>query len=401
MAQEKGLLMVTIAGEDRPGIMSTFLNVLVRNQVEIVDVGQTALQKMLGLYFVLDLGQGENAADSVMKDLLFEANQLGLTLHFQLLQPREAERSRGHSPFVLHFFGDTGSLAEISKILADEKVNIETISSATHHGGRSIEMILDVEHVPDLTRLKHRIMSTSRDLNTDLGFQKQEAYRKNKRLIFFDMDSTLVDMEIIDELAHRAGVKREVARLTERAMRGEFDFAQSLIQRVALLKGLKQSDLEAVRDGIRLSEGVEELVTSLKWLGFKLGIVTGGFDYFAEHLKEKLGFDFARANRLEIHQGVLTGKVEGKIIDAAEKARIVSQTACDLGIPMDQVVVVGDGSNDALMLGQAGLGIAYNAKKGLDRIANVSLGHARFTHIFHILGITQEDIEEAVSCKQI
>ena len=400
MEQEKRLLMVTISGRDRPGIMSALLSVLVKNDVEIVDVGQTALQKMLGLYFVLDLGKGANAANSVMKDLLFEANQLGLTLNFQLFQPREAERIRQHRPFVLHFFGDTRSLAEISKILADEQVNIETISSTIHHGSRSIEMILDVEDVPDLTRLKHRIMSKSRALNTDLGFQKQEAYRKNKRLIFFDMDSTLVDMEIIDELADRAGVKREVARLTEKAMRGDFDFEESLIQRVALLKGLKLRDLEAVRDSIRLSEGVEELVASLRWLGFKLGIVTGGFDYFAEHLKEKLGFDFARANRLEIKQGVLTGKVLGKIIDAAEKARIVSRTACDLGVPMDQVVVVGDGSNDALMLGQAGLGIAYNAKKGLDQIANFSLGHARFTHIFHILGITQEDIEEAVSCKQ-
>ncbi|MCB2171067.1 MAG: phosphoserine phosphatase SerB [Deltaproteobacteria bacterium] len=393
--------MATISGQDSPGIMAALLGVLAKNKVEIVDLGQTALQKMLGLYFVLDLGGGENSADSVMKDLLFEANQLGLTLNFQLLQTRDAEKIHSHSLFVLHFFGDTASLAEISKILAEERVNIETVSSSVHHGDRSIEMVLDVRAVPDLTRLKQRIMSRARALKTDLGFQKQEAYRKNKRMIFFDMDSTLVDMEIIDELAHRAGVKREVARLTERAMRGEFDFAQSLTQRVAMLKGLKQSDLEAVRDGIRLSEGVEELVTSLKWLGFTLGIVTGGFDYFAQHLKEKLGFDLVHANSLEIKEGVLTGKVAGEIIDAAGKARVVSQTACDLGIPMDQVVVVGDGSNDALMLGQAGLGIAYNAKKGLDRIANVSLGHARFLHIFHILGITQEDVEEAVSCKQM
>ena len=239
MAQEKRLLMATISGKDRPGIMAALLGVLAKNEVEIVDLGQTALQKMLGLYFVLDLGGGENSPDSVMKDLLFEANQLGLTLNFQLLQPREAEKIRRHSPFVLHFFGDTGSLAEISRILAEEQVNIETISSAIHHGGRSIEMVLDVDAVSDLTRLKQRIMSRARALKTDLGFQKQEAYRKNKRLIFFDMDSTLVDMEIIDELADRAGVKREVARLTEKAMRGDFDFAESLIQRVALLKGLK------------------------------------------------------------------------------------------------------------------------------------------------------------------
>ncbi len=401
MEKDKQWLMTTISGQDRPGVLAALLNVLVKNHVEIVDVGQTSLQKMLGLYFVLNLGKGPGAADSVMKDLLFEANQLGLALNFQFFQPRDAEGTGQCSPYVLHFFGDTRSLAEISHVLADEQVNIESISSAMHHGGESIEMILNVEKVPDLTRLKHRLMTRARTLNTDLGFQKQEAYRKNKRLIFFDMDSTLVDMEIIDELADRAGVKREVARLTEKAMRGDFDFEESLIQRVALLKGLKLSDLESVRDSIRLSEGVEELTASLKWLGFKLGIVTGGFDYFAEHLKEKLGFDFIYANRLEIKGGALTGKVLGKIVDAAEKARIVSRTACDLGIPMDQVVVVGDGSNDALMLGQAGLGIAYNAKKGLDQIANVSLGHSRFLHIFHILGITQEDIEEAVSCKQI
>jgi phosphoserine phosphatase len=400
MEQEKRFLMVTISGGDQPGIMAELLDVLVRHDVEIVDVGQTALQKMLGLYFVLDLGQEANADDSVMKDLLFKANQLGLTLNFQLFQPREVEHIQNHNHFVLNFFGDTKSLAEISRILADEHVNIETITSTIHHGSRSIEMILNVDDVADLTRLKHRIMSKSRDLKRDLGFQRREAYRKNKRLIFFDMDSTLVDMEIIDELADRAGVKKEVARLTEKAMRGDIDFEEALSQRVALLKGLGIEDLKAVRDGIRLSEGVEELLTSLKWLGFKRGIVTGGFDYFAGHLKEKLDLDFAYANKLEIKQGVLTGKVLGKVIDATEKARIVSQTACDLGIPMDQVVVVGDGSNDKLMLGQAGLGIAYNANKGLDQIANVSLGYARFIHIFHILGITEEDMDEAVSCKQ-
>jgi phosphoserine phosphatase len=226
-----------------------------------------------------------------------------------------------------------------------------------------------------------------------------EAYRKNKRLIFFDMDSTLVDMEIIDEMAKRAGVYREVARITEKTMRGDFDFEESLNQRIALLKGLTVEELTQIRDNIQLSEGVEELVTTLKWLGYKIGVVTGGFAFFADHLKEKLGFDYAYSNRLEWKSGALTGKVEGKVIDAAEKARIVNQVACDEGVLLDQTVVVGDGANDTLMLGQAGLSIAYNAKKGLDRVANVALGRARMVHIFHLLGITEEDISEAVECK--
>ncbi len=158
-------------------------------------------------------------------------------------------------------------------------------------------------------------------------------------------------------------------------------------------------ELHEIRDNLPLSVGVEELVTTLKWLGYKMGVVTGGFDFFADHFKEKLGLDYASSNRLEWKSGALTGRVDGRIIDAAEKARIVNQIACDEGILLDQTVVVGDGANDALMLGQAGLGIAYNAKKGLDRAANVALGRARLTHIFHLLGITEEDISEATRCK--
>jgi phosphoserine phosphatase len=241
-------------------------------------------------------------------------------------------------------------------------------------------------------------MLKSRDLNIDLALQKMEAYRKSKRLIFFDVDSTLIDAEIIDEMARQAGVYQEVSRITEKAMRGDFDFEESLIQRVALLKGLTLEKLIEIRDSLRLSEGIKELLVTLQWLGYKTGIVTGGFDFFADHFKETLRFDFAFANHLEIKNGVLTGKVKGKIIDAAEKARIVSQTACSLGIPLDQIIVIGDGANDSLMLGQAGLGIAYNAKPVLDKVANVSLGRDRFKSLFHLLGITDENIDEAMSC---
>jgi phosphoserine phosphatase len=399
MPEDKKLLMVTISGPDRPGIMAALTKVLVTHDVEVVDIEQASLQNMLGLYFLLDLSRADESKDSVIKDLLFEASQLKLNLQFQLFAPNEVQAVSQRNLFVLTHFGGTLALGELSKILGEENANIETMASLRHHGATSIEMVINVNGVPSLNRFKERIMLQSRELGIDLALQKMESYRKNKRLIFFDMDSTLVDMEVIDELAGRAGVYREVARITEKAMRGDFDFEESLRQRVALLRGLTEADLQEVRDRMQLSEGVEDLAATLRWLGYRLGVVTGGFDYFSDYIKEKLGFDFAHANVLEIKNGALTGRVVGEVIDAVGKARIVNQTACDHGILLDQTVVVGDGANDALMLGQAGLAIAYNAKKALDRVANVSLGKTRMTHIYHLLGISEEDITEALSCK--
>ncbi len=400
MAEETNHLMVTISGPDRPGITASLTRVLIEHQAEILEIEQSSLQKQLGLYFLLDLTRSPGGQDNLIKDLLYEASTLELTLHFSPFLPDEIRTLHPRSLFVLTHFGNTSALAEISKILEEESVNITRISTSTHHGGRAMELIIDVRNVSSPGRMKERLMRKSRELDVDMALQKMEAYRKNKRLVFFDMDSTLVDMEIIDEMARRGGVEREVARITEKAMRGDFDFEESLIQRVALLKGLSLSHLRDIRDALPLSEGVEELATTLKWLGYRLGVVTGGFDFFSDHLKKKMGFDFAYANQLEIKDGILTGRVIGKIVDAGQKAMIVSRVSCDLGIPMDQIVVLGDGANDALMLGQAGLGIAYNARKRLDRAASASLGKTRMGQVLHLLGITERDIEEAMSCKE-
>ena len=400
MTRNQNLLMVIVSGKDRPGITAKFARILMDHHVEVVDIEQASLQKLLGLYFILDLSNASESQDSVIKDLLFEASQLNVTLNFRLYSPEEMEGLSQRSLYVLTHFGGTRALAEFSNILAEEKVNIETISSATHHGSRSVEMTINVHGVSSIDRLKQRLMVKSRELGIGLGLQKMEAYRKNKRLIFFDMDSTLVEMEVIDELARRAGVYPEVARITEKAMRGEFDFETSLIQRVALLKGLGERELVDIRDHIPLSPGVQDLVITLKYLGYKLGIVTGGFDFFARAIQEKLGFDFAYANHLEIRDGKLTGRVVGEVVDAAKKARFVNRTAYDQGILLDQTVCVGDGANDALMLAQGGLAIAYNAKRGLDRFANVSLGKSGMTDILHLLGITEEDISGARARKK-
>ncbi|OGQ00670.1 MAG: phosphoserine phosphatase SerB [Deltaproteobacteria bacterium RBG_19FT_COMBO_46_12] len=392
MDEKKDFVMVTVSGPDQPGITSAFSRILVDNQVEIVDIEQASLQDFLGLSFLLDMSGAKQSKDGVLKDLLFEASRLHLTLNFRLFSEKEMKARNNKNIFVLTYFGDTRALAEISNILAEENANIELISNLTSHCASCVELTINVNGVKHLSHLKERVIAKSHELNIDLALQKMEAYRKNKRLVFFDMDSTLVDMEIIDEMAQRAGVFKEVSRITEKAIRGDIDFEESLTQRVALLKGLKVGELEKIRKEMKLSEGAEDLVDTLKRLGFKLGLVSGGFDYFSDYLKEKLGLDFSYANQLEIKNGALTGKVTGKIVDNTYKAKIVNMVSDEQGVLLDQTVAIGDGANDILMLGQAGLGIAYNAKEKLERAANMSLGRARLKNILYILGISEEEM---------
>ena len=392
MDEKKDFVMVTVSGPDQPGITAAFSKILVDNQVEIVDIEQASLQDFLGLSFLLDMSGAKQSKDGVLKDLLFEASRLRLTLNFRLFSEKEMKARNSKNLFILTYFGDTLALAEISNILAEENANIQMISNLTRHCASCVELTIDVNEVKNLSRLKARVIAKSHELNIDLALQKMEAYRKNKRLVFFDMDSTLVDMEIIDEMAQRAGVFKEVSRITEKAMRGDIDFEESLTQRVALLKGLRVEELEKIRKDMKLSAGAEDLVETLKRLGFKLGLVSGGFDYFSDFLREKLGLDFSYANQLEIKSGVLTGKVLGKIVDNTYKAKIVNMVASEEGVLLDQTVAIGDGANDGLMLGQAGLGIAYNAKEKLERVANMSVGRARLRNILYILGITEEEM---------
>jgi len=399
MDQDRDFVMVTVSGPDQPGITASFSRILVDNHVEIVDIEQASLQDFLGLSFLLDMSGAKQSKDGVLKDLLYEASRHRLTLNFRLFSEKEVKARNSKNLFVLTYFGDTRTLAEISNILGEENANIETITNLTRHCATCVELTVNVNGVKNLSHLKERVIAKSHELNIDLALQKMEAYRKNKRLVFFDMDSTLIDMEIIDELAQRAGVFKEVARITEKARRGDLDFEEALLQRVALLKGLKAEELEKIRNEMKLSEGAEDLVETLKRLGYKLGIVSGGFHYFADFLKEKLGLNFAFANQLEIKNGILTGKVLGKIVDNAYKAKIVNQVSSEEGILLDQTVAIGDGANDVLMLGQAGLGIAYNAKERLERAASMSLGRARLRNILYILGITEEEMGSWSICE--
>lgn len=397
--EKKDFVMVTVSGPDRPGITAAFSKILVENGVEIVDIEQASLQDFLGLSFLLDMSGATKSKDSVLKDLLFEASRLQLHLNFRLFTEKEVKARNNRNLFVLTYFGDTRALAEISSILAEENANIEMITNLTRHCASCVELTIDVNGVKNLSELKSRVLAKSHELNIDLALQKMESYRKNKRLVFFDMDSTLIEMELIDEMAKRAGVFKEVSRITEKARRGDIDFEEALTQRVALLKGLRIRELEEIRKEMRLSEGAEELVRTLKRLGYKLGVVSGGFHYFADYLKDKLGLDFAYANRLEVKGGKLTGRVVGEIVDSTFKAKIIHMVASREGVLLDQTVAIGDGANDILMLGQAGLGIAYNAKGRLNRVANMSLGRARLKNLLYLLGVTEEEMEGWSACE--
>ena len=234
----------------------------------------------------------------------------------------------------------------------------------------------------------------ARETGVDLVVQPAQMYQKRKKVIAFDMDSTIVDAEIINELANLAGVGKEVAAITERGMRGKMDFIESLRERVALLKGLSVETLEALARTIRLTQGSEELVGALKEMGFKLALITGGFTFFTERVKEKLGFDYAFGNELEIRNGKLTGRVKGRIIDAKGKARILDEICRLEGITREEVVAVGDGANDRIMVANAGLGIAFNAKDVLKKVADGAITKDHLKGILYCLGISEADLRE-------
>jgi phosphoserine phosphatase len=394
MSEEKGYVVVTVSGRDRPGITASLTRVIVDHGVEIIDIDQASLHDFLGLSFLLDLTGKSRTHDSVLKDLLFEAHHLQMTLSFQPLSEGEIPKKRDRDLFVLTFFGGSSALAEMAAILGEENANIQKISNLSDDSAHCIELVIDAR-LANLSNLKKRLMQRSHELDIDLALQKMEAYRKSKRVVFFDMDRTLIDMEVIDEMARLAGVHDEVARVTEKAMRGDIDFEDSLRQRTALMKGLTLGQLAEVRDSIEISAGARELVATLKRLGYTLGVVSGGFTYFAEHLQKEFGLDFAFANELETKDGKLTGRLKGEIIDDAMKAKLVNRVSREMGVLLDQTVAIGDGSNDRLMLGQAGLGIAYNAHKGLRRSASMSLGRTRLMNILYILGINEDDISLA------
>jgi len=399
------IVLITVAGPDKPGVTASINDILARYQVDILDIGQSVIYESLTLGILIELTP--SAAESPMlKELLFRAHELGVQVKFQPVSRERYEEwvsQQGKSRYIVTLLArriTSQQIAAVTSIMAFHGLNIENVNRLsdrahfTHDLGPDSKACVEfaVEGEPsDLDGMRAEFLQVSQQLAVDIAFQKDNAYRRNRRLVAFDMDSTLIEAEVIDELAKVAGVGEKVAAITERAMRGELDFQASFRERVALLKGLDAGVLEEVGQRLRLTEGAERLVKTLKALGYKTAILSGGFTYFGRLLQKKLGIDYVYANELEIRQGLVTGNVVGQVVDGARKAALLREIAANEGLSLEQVIAVGDGANDLPMLSIAGLGIAFRAKPLVKENAKQAISTLGLDGILYLIGVRDRD----------
>jgi len=361
-------IAITVYGPDRRGIVYGISKVLADNNVNIIDIEQTVLHGLFIMFIIADMEKSLIDFERLSDILRKKGEEIGV--HVNVSRFREVKKAKKNL-YVITVLGRdrVGIVRDISKILLKYGVNIEKTSLIARDKLISIEFIVDIGKAdPDV--IKRRLKDDVERFGLDIVIQPYSIFEREKRLIVFDMDSTLINTEIIDELAKIAGVEEEVKKITKMAMEGKIDFKEALIKRVELLRGLPVEVLEKIYDKIELTEGAKELVQALKRAGYKIALISGGFTYFTEKLKKELGLDYAFGNELEIKDGKLTGRIKGRIIDAKEKARIIEEIARKEGISRENIVAVGDGANDKIMIENAGLGIAFNAKEALREVAD-------------------------------
>ncbi len=382
------LIAVSVYGEDRPGIVHNIAKVLADNNANIVDIEQTVLQGMFVMFLVADVSKAISSVEEIEKKLKDVAKKINVNVS---VAPFERKYIGDKNLYVVTVLGRdrVGIVRDITAAFLEFGINIEKTSLTARDDLISIEFVIDIGNA-DPEVVKKRLRIEAERLGLDIVFQPYASFKRDKRLIVFDMDSTLVDAEIIDELAKEAGVEKEVKELTERAMKGEIGFKEALEERVRLLKGLPVEVLERIYSKVKLTNGAKELIKSLKEAGYKVAVVSGGFSYFTNKLKEELGLDYAFGNELEIENGKLTGRIKGRIIDAEEKARIVEEIARKEGIRLEDVVAIGDGANDKLMIERAGLGIAFNAKEALKEVADGSISKENLIGLASVLKLPSE-----------
>ncbi len=381
------LIAISAYGEDKPGIVHEISKALADCNANIVDIEQSVLQGMFVMFIVAEVEDEECVKVRVEEAASRKRVHVSLTPFV-----RKAEGEKNLQVVTVLGKDRVGIVKDVTRVFLDFGINIERTNLTAREELISIEFLVDIGD-RDENAIKRRLREEAERLGLDIVMQPYSTFRREKRLIVFDMDSTLVDAEIINELAKEAGVDREVAQLTDRAMRGEISFKEALEERVRLLKGLPVEVLEKIYARIKLTEGAKELVRSLKDSGYKVAVVSGGFSYFTERLKKELDLDYAFGNELEIENGRLTGRIKGRIIDAEEKARIVEEIARKEGINPENVVAVGDGANDRLMIEKAGLGIAFNAKEILKDVADGSISKENFVGLASVLKLPAEFVK--------
>jgi phosphoserine phosphatase len=388
-------VLVTVTGPDRTGVTATLTGILSQQGATLHDIEQVVVQGQLTLCLLIGVPETRD----VLKELLFAAKQLEMELDFKPVpaDPTTPVPQAEGRRYVITAIGPTlgaPHLHAIASTMAAEGANIEKIGRLSENTLASVEIHALLPADKDSEGLKRALLQVATSTGFDVSLQPESLFRRSKRLIVLDMDSTLIRIEVIDELARAAGVGPEVSRITERAMQGEMDYDESLRQRVALLAGLDVKVLDQIASDLPLTEGAERMVRVLKRLGYKIAVISGGFSRAAEALKRRLELDYAYSNNLEVAGGKLTGRVVGPIVNGQRKAELLETIAQAEGVLLDQVIAVGDGANDALMLERAGLGIAFHAKAKLRERADTSISGAGLDAILYLLGLSARELQE-------
>ena len=399
MNEKVEIIQINISGEDKPGLTSTLTGILAGYEAFILDIGQANIHQTLSMG-ILFRRTADKAGD-IMKDLLFKAYELGVNIRFTPIAEDHYEEwvgLQGKNRYIITVLGrklTARQIAEVTKVVAQQGMNIDSILRLTgriplQEDARAPKSCIElsVRGTPlGRAEMQSRFMQLSTELGVDISLQQDDMFRRCRRLICFDMDSTLIETEVIDELAERAGVGEQVKAITESAMRGEIDFNESFRRRIAMLKGLDVSVMEEIARNLPITEGLDRLIHVLKRVGFKTAILSGGFTYFGNYLKQRYGFDYMYANELEIADGKLTGRHIGDIVDGKRKAELLRLLAQVENVDISQCIAVGDGANDLPMLSNAGLGIAFHAKPKVKANAQQSLSTIGLDGILYFLGL--------------
>ena len=392
-------ILVGITGQDRPGLTASFMDILAHHDANILDIGQADIHSTLSLGILFRIS--EQQSGQVMKELLFKATELGVNISFTPIDDEEYEswvEQQGKNRYILTIIGRHLNARQISTaavVIKDQGLNIDSIVRLTgrqsiKHPERNVRACIEfsLRGTPiDINDMRSQLMQLSSEMEFDFSLQRDNMFRRMRRLICFDMDSTLIQTECIDELAMRAGVGDKVKEITERAMRGEIDFKESFKERVALLKGLDVSVMQDIAEKLPITEGVDRLMAVLKRYGYKIAILSGGFTFFGEYLQRKYGIDYMYANELEIDDnGKLTGNYVGEIVDGHRKAELLKLIAQVEKVNLAQTIAVGDGANDLPMISEAGLGIAFHAKPRVQANAKQSINTIGLDGVLYFLG---------------
>ena len=399
------VLLVNVTGHDRPGLTHQLTEVLAHFEARVLDVGQAVIHNALTLGILIELTDAMKSS-ALFAELLLKAHNLGVQVRFSAITGEEYEQwvaSGNKRRFIITLLGpciDASHLAAVSGILAEGSLNIDRIDRlsgrvplADHDEGctRTCIEISASGSLSDEDSVRARLAQLTEEFDIDIAFQHESIFRRNRRLVAFDMDSTLIRAEVIDELAKLAGVGDQVSAITEAAMRGELDFQASFRKRLSLLKGLPEARLNEIIDKLPMMDGAERLVGTLKRLGYKTAILSGGFSFVGRELQKRLGIDYVHSNELAVAQGVVTGEVSGPIVDGARKAALLQEIAQAENLNMEQVIAVGDGANDLPMLSIAGLGIAFRAKPLVRKSARQAISTLGLDGILYLLGVRDRE----------